>query len=601
MVTPRLTKQETKVEFPPSRSAPIWLEGIYMILFIFLVAQPMSANGQWRLLARPGGAKLGGMRSIYFLDFPGPPRVGFVGIYRPYGADDLSKEDAGIWKTVDGGVSWRKVKFHSDEAYVTQFCFKDSLTGWCSIDALNADEGLWKTTDGGETWKQLISDIGTAVYYHVPTKLLFFSTLDAANVSTDDGTTWSKAADGWFQGLAFTDDMHGYWNNTVIPNQSLVTSDGGLTWFNVNTHEDFWQPLAIKGTATLYGCADVDGDIFRSTDYGVTWTQISHISTSFDSSLMGGPAGAYSGDVELIDSCLITQTGAGFVESSDGGFTWYAIGGPAYASDNRFYVRGHTIYAYSGSSIWVNDNAGLPVPHVPLVVQGNTTVGVGDPVHVNIWTGEITAGLFVGVDSVNFDLIYNPNVLEFVSDSTNAGFKITSRVSVSSGRIHYSIRHLDILQIVDSLLLDVGFRAIASLDSASNIRMSGLHYSNWVNWMGCMPQPPADEGSDSIVITVSGGCSTNLLREFLRSGKIPFDILNVSPNPASSLAKLRIKNEFGLMLHSQLFDELGVLKKSLEVTGSESTLDVSDLPNGVYYLRVSQSGFVQSRKVVVSR
>jgi uncharacterized protein YigE (DUF2233 family) len=39
----------------------------------------------------------------------------------------------------------------------------------------------------------------------------------------------------------------------------------------------------------------------------------------------------------------------------------------------------------------------------------------------------------------------------------------------------------------------------------------------------------------------------------------------------------------------------------LEVTGSESTLDVSDLPNGVYYLRVSQAGFVQSRKVVISR
>jgi hypothetical protein len=596
------------------RSANIPLSDLYfvfrqgaiclMLILFAIFSQLDNSEAQWRILAKPIGLAVGQMRSIYFLAVPGPPRIGFTGINEVTTADGKYADEVGIWKTVDGGVSWRRVQFNSTSGAPTQFCFKDSLTGWCSVNVNNADEGLWKTTDGGETWKQLISDLGTAVYYHIPTKLLFFSSWGTAKCSTDEGTTWSKVADGWFQGLAFTDDMHGYWNNSVIPNQSLVTSDGGLTWINVNTHEDFWQPLAIKGTSTLYGCADVDGDIFRSTDYGVTWSQIGHVATSFDSTLPAGPAGGYSGDIEQVGSCLVTQTKDGFAASSDGGFTWFSIGGPGgIGSDNRFYVRGDTIYAVGWSTVWINEHSGLPVPHLPLKIQGNTTVGVGEPIVVKIWKGETGELLIDWVDTFKFDLNFNPNVLAFSADSTNADFQVLARDLSSPGKIHFLVRHAhqNVAKTFDSLLLDVRFTAIASLDSVSTIRMSGLRYDDRVNWMDCMPQPPVDEGSDSIIITVSGGCSTNLLREFLRSGKIPFDILNVSPNPASSLAKLRIKNEFGLMLHSQLFDELGVLKKSLEVTGSESTLDVSDLPNGVYYLRVSQSGFVQSRKVVVSR
>ena len=63
--------------------------------------------------------------------------------------------------TTDGGVHWKFFRL-SDRALRASFAyFLDSRQGW-----LAAGQGIWKTEDGGETWKELARVNGVVARLH---------------------------------------------------------------------------------------------------------------------------------------------------------------------------------------------------------------------------------------------------------------------------------------------------------------------------------------------------------------------------------------------------------------------------------------------------
>ena len=81
-------------------------------------------------------------------------------------------EERGVFKTTDGGQTWRRVLFVSAEAGAVDLCLDPTnprvlfATTWkvqrtpYSLDSGGEGSGLWKSTDGGETWTELTDNPG---------------------------------------------------------------------------------------------------------------------------------------------------------------------------------------------------------------------------------------------------------------------------------------------------------------------------------------------------------------------------------------------------------------------------------------------------------
>jgi hypothetical protein len=87
-------------------------------------------------------------------------------------------------------------------------------------------------------------------------------------------------------------------------------------------------------------------------------------------------------------------------------------------------------------------------------------------------------------------------------------------------------------------------------------------------------------------------CGDNIIRDRLNGTRL---IKGITPNPATN--ELRLELNIANRMSVSVFDALGA-----EVLKSTSDrIDVSKLPNGVYYICVNADGVAESRRVVIER
>ncbi|HYM20703.1 MAG TPA: T9SS type A sorting domain-containing protein [Candidatus Kapabacteria bacterium] len=103
--------------------------------------------------------------------------------------------------------------------------------------------------------------------------------------------------------------------------------------------------------------------------------------------------------------------------------------------------------------------------------------------------------------------------------------------------------------------------------------------------------------SDSVIISLSYQCGDSILFRFLKYDSL-FRILSIIPNPAKNNIEVVMINR-GSVIYYELFDALGVTRKHGSTGQRSLTLDVSDLPSGKYYLRVSGPGGVPATEPIV--
>jgi photosystem II stability/assembly factor-like uncharacterized protein len=569
-------------------------------LFILsILGYSERSEAQWRLLKR------GVFHSIYFLDQFGLPQTGFLGGYA----------EAKILKTTDGGYTWRSVLADHPPSYlgileITDFAFKDPLTGWCSVETGGLASACYKTTDGGETWFSLPESYvweGEGIYYNKKTGGLFLSRYAGGQdlVSWDEGASWSGFA--WCGGestggFAFADDDNGLlsWYDYYKKDASWWrTSDGGRNWSPIRLDSMCWQPLAIASTKTYFANTPF-GTILRTDDGGDNWRVLYSFGPQFR--LDGGE------DVATSSSCirgtldsLFVVVCSGCYLSTDQGLSWkYLCSQPnLYTPYQRFYVNGRKLYLFSVdsttfSSLWMMDLDSMQ--YFDSKVESRFSDGskrivasAGSDVAVDILP---TPDQSIGIDSVHIVSRFDSESLRLKALKIPFGWSILDS-STKPGLLNLWLTSTTtdplptpIVQLTFGTLL-ASASAKVYLDSAN---LYGKH-------LNCDCQALSIPARDSVQIDFNG-CADSIILSAMQH-KAPFDIVSVLPNPASHTITISLSEMTAARY--QLFDPLGVLKKSYERNSSESTLDVSDLPNGVYYLRVSQSGFVQSRKVVVTR
>lgn len=212
--------------------------------------------------------------------------------------------ERGIYKTEDGGETWRHVLDIDENTGVTDLEFDPSNPDVVYAAAYQRrrhiwglmsggeNSGIYKSSDGGDTWREVttglpsgdMGKIGLAVTPADPD--VVYATIEAADAergfyrSTDKGESWQRRNDYISGGTG----PHYYQEIEASPTDPdlviqmdvffQITRDGGATFDNLGTgrekHSDN-HALWIDPDNTLHMLAGTDAGLYETFDQGTTW------------------------------------------------------------------------------------------------------------------------------------------------------------------------------------------------------------------------------------------------------------------------------------------------------------------------------------------
>ncbi len=214
----------------------------------------IDAGKTWVHIGLQNGQQIGGLA----IDPTNENRVFVAVLGHPYGAN----EERGVYRTEDGGATWKKVLYKDENTGAIQveidpkdpnIIYADLWAGrqgpWENGEWKGPQSGLFKSVDGGNTWKLLtnglpttqqgLGRIGFCISSSNPDRM--YATVDAGDFggvyrSDDAGETWSKStADPrfWGRGSDFAEIKSDPKNADIVYTANVVvwkSVDGGRTW-----------------------------------------------------------------------------------------------------------------------------------------------------------------------------------------------------------------------------------------------------------------------------------------------------------------------------------------------------------------------------------
>ena len=201
-------------------------------------------------------------------------------------------DTGGIFQTTDGGSTWNRqdsASYDTSSSFANVVYFWDDNVGFAQGDPINGEFELYVTSDGGNNWSQVpgssipnpltgeygyvrqIEVVGDNVWYSTNRGRLYHS--------TDRGNNW----------LVYNTPISDFGSAEVNGDVSFSDSNNGII-------------------------VDNSGNVYRSTNSGVSWNQITISGTVYTNGLCF---------IEGTD--IVYTTGAGSSFSNDGGYNWNPI------------------------------------------------------------------------------------------------------------------------------------------------------------------------------------------------------------------------------------------------------------------------------------
>ncbi len=274
--------------------------------------------------------------------------------------------DRGLYKTVDGGKTWKKVLEISENTGVNNIIYDprnpDIMYATSEQRRRHVytkigggpESAVYKSTDAGETWEKIMKGLpkvdlgGMGIAYAPSNPDIIYLIVEAAEgksgffKSTNRGASWDKMSDYSSQGQYFNEIYVDPKNpDKVFSTEtfSQVTLDGGKTWKpigNKDRHVDD-HAMWIDPNYTDHFLIGGDGGVYETYDDGKTFdfkdnlpiTQFYRVAVddakpfyfvyggTQDNNSMGGPSATICSDGIVNSDWFITNGGDGFWSATD--------------------------------------------------------------------------------------------------------------------------------------------------------------------------------------------------------------------------------------------------------------------------------------------
>jgi len=274
--------------------------------------------------------------------------------------------DRGLYKTTDGGKTWKKVLDISENTGVSNILFdpRNPDVMYATSEQRRRhvftkigggpESKVYKSTDGGETWDKIMTGLpnvdlgGMGIALSPVNPDVIYLIVEAADDksgffrSTNRGASWEKMSDhassGQYFNVIYCDPKNVdkvYSLETV----SKVTLDGGKTWRPIGNNARHVDDHAmwIDPDFTDHFLIGGDGGVYETFDGGKNYifkdnlpiTQFYRVTTdntkpfyyvyggTQDNSSMGGPSATLSRDGIVNSDWFITSGGDGFWSAVD--------------------------------------------------------------------------------------------------------------------------------------------------------------------------------------------------------------------------------------------------------------------------------------------